>query len=104
MNLQLVLHHHHHLDRMHAEQLDLYKCGQGKKKKEKKMDGMSIQLEKLWKNEVAVKFKRNTRYFAGVALDLSLSFLLLLGLSLPLNETLYVLWEVFSVEILCTQR
>lgn len=54
-------------------------------------------------HEVAVQFKRYVQDLAGIALDLSPSLLLLLGLSFSLNETLYVLWEVFHVEVLCTQ-
>lgn len=89
MNLQLVL-SHHRLDRMHAEELDLHKSN-GKWHS----DGGTG-------HEVALKFKRSMQHLAGIAFDLSLSLFLLLGLSLSLNEALYVLGEVFRVEVLCT--
>lgn len=63
---------------------------------------MSIWMENLC-TSLQYSLKRYMQYLAGITFDLSLSLLLLLRLTFSLNEARYVLWEVFHVEVLCTQ-
>lgn len=101
VHFQLVLHQSHRLHRMHAEQLDLTEKYRSINNKTTSVKNNRTTFSQMTDTIAHGKVHRRRMYLAGIALDLPLSFLLLLRLLLPLDQMLYVLREVITIQILC---